>query len=184
MTPLQMKQTPKEVKKKSFCLKMKGEHLQLDENHNYFYRVQGQEGVSGIEWFDFALLTDPHLGLNGFFVQRIDLNNNQSESEWLPKLTEFYFNHLLPSSSKITLPHGDYCFYIFQYLLIYKYTWLLLIISLDLTWTLPSQWHLRNLGGGVLCHWYLASTGSPSCYLSARHGNVEPLHKSAMARHG
>ena len=122
MTLLQMKQTPKEVKKKSFCLKMKGEHLQLDENHNYFYRVQGQEGVSGIEWFDFALLTDPHLGLNGFFVQRIYLNNNQSESEWLPKLTEFYFNHLLPSSSKITLPHGDYCFYIFQYLLIYKYT--------------------------------------------------------------
>lgn len=122
MTPLQMKQTPKEVKKKSFCLKMKGDHLQLDENHNYFYRVQGQEGVSGIEWFDFALLTDPHLGLNGFFVQRIYLNNNQSESEWLPKLTEFYFNHLLPSSSKITLPHGDYCFYIFQYLLIYKYT--------------------------------------------------------------
>ena len=122
MTPLQMTQTPKEVEKKSFCLKMKGEHLQLDENHNYFYRVQGQEGVSGIEWFDFALLTDPHLGLNGFFVQRIYLNNNQSESEWLPKLTEFYFNHLLPSSSKITLPHGDYCFYIFQYLLIYKYT--------------------------------------------------------------
>ena len=122
MTPLQMKQTPKEVKKKSFCLKMKGEHLQLDENHNYFYRVHGQEGVSGIEWFDFALMTDPHLGLNGFFVQRIYLNNNQSESEWLPKLTEFYFNHLLPSSSKITLPHGDYCFYIFQYLLIYKYT--------------------------------------------------------------
>ena len=122
MTPLQMKQTPKEVKKKSFCLKMKGEHLQLDENHNYFYRVQGQEGVSGIEWFDFALSTDPHLGLNGFFVQRIYLNNNQSESECLPKLTEFYFNHLLPSSSKITLPHGDYCFYIFQYLLIYKYT--------------------------------------------------------------
>ena len=122
MTPLQMKQTPKEVKKKSFCLKMKGDHLQLDENHNYFYRVQGQEGVSGIEWFDFALLTDPHLGLNGFFVQRIYLNNNQSESEWLPKLTEFYFNHLLPSSSKITLPHGDYCFHIFQYLLIYKCT--------------------------------------------------------------
>ena len=117
MTPLQMKQTPKEVKKKSFCLKMKGEHLQLDENHNYFCRVQGQEGVPGIEWFDFALLTDPHLGLNGLFVQRIYLKKNkQSESEWLPKVTEFYFNHLLPSSSKITLPHGDYCFYIFQYL--------------------------------------------------------------------
>ena len=60
----------------------------------------------------------------------------------------------------------------------------LLIISLDLTWTLPSKWCLRNLGGGVLCHWYLASTGSPFCYLSAGHGNVEPLHRSAVARHG
>ena len=91
-----MKQTPKEVKKKSFCLKMKGDHLQLDENHNYFYRVQGQEGVSGIEWFDFALLTDPHIGLNGLFVQRIYFKKKKSESEWPPKLTEFYFNHLLP----------------------------------------------------------------------------------------
>ena len=99
MTPLealQMKQTPKEGKKKSFCLKMKDDHLQLDEKHNYFYQVQGQEGVSGIEWFDFALLTDPHLGLNGLFVQRIYFKKDKWESEWLPKLTEFYFNHLLP----------------------------------------------------------------------------------------
>lgn len=101
MTPLQMKQTPKEVKKKSFCLKMKGDHLQLDENHNYFYRVQGQEGVSGIEWFDFALLTDPHIGLNGLFVQRIYFKKKKSESEWPPKLTEFYFNHLLPVYSSL-----------------------------------------------------------------------------------
>lgn len=107
---------------------MKGEHLQLDENHNYFYRVQGQEGVPGIEWFDFALLTDPHLGLNGLFVQRIYLQKNkQSESEWLPKVTEFYFNHLLPSSSKIT---------VFTFFSIYKSINIhdcLLIISLDLT---------------------------------------------------
>ena len=104
MTPLealQMKQTSKEGKNKSFYLKMKGDHLQLDEKHNYFYQVQGQEGVSRIEWFDFALLTDPHLGLNGLFVQRIYFNKkkakqNKWESEWLPKLTEFYFNHLLP----------------------------------------------------------------------------------------
>lgn len=80
MTPLEAfnsKQTPKEGKKKSFCLKMKDGHLQLKENHNYFYQVQGQEGVSGIEWFDFALLTDPHLGLNGLFVQRIHFEKNK-----------------------------------------------------------------------------------------------------------
>ena len=99
MTPLEAfnsKETPKEGKKKSFCLEMKDGHLQLKENHNYFYQVQGQEGVSGIEWFDLALLTDPCLGLNGLFVQRIHFEKNKWESEWLPKLTEFYFNHLLP----------------------------------------------------------------------------------------
>ncbi|XP_068705086.1 uncharacterized protein [Montipora foliosa] len=99
MTPFEAfksKQTPKEGKKKSFCLKMKDGHLQLNENHNYFYQVQGQEGVSGIKWFDFALLTDPRLGLNGLFVQRIHFEKNKWESEWLPKLTDFYFNHLLP----------------------------------------------------------------------------------------
>ena len=99
MTPMeayQMKRMPKEGKKKSFCLKIKNRSLQLDENHNYFYQVQGQEGVSGMEWFDFALLTDPHIGLNGLFVQRIYSQKTKWESEWLPKLTEFYFNHFLP----------------------------------------------------------------------------------------
>ena len=99
MTPMQayqMKRMPKEGKKKSFCLKTKNGSLQLDENHNYFYQVQGQEGVSGMEWFDFALLTDPHIGLNGLFVQRIHFHKTKWESEWLPKLTEFYFNHYLP----------------------------------------------------------------------------------------
>ena len=88
-----MKRMPKEGKKKSFCLKIKNRSLQLDENHNYFYQVQGQEGVSGMEWFDFALLTDPHRGL---FVQRIYFQKTKWESEWLPKLTEFSFNHFLP----------------------------------------------------------------------------------------
>ena len=38
-TPLKAfnsKQTPKEGKKRSFCLKMKAGHLQPNENHNYF----------------------------------------------------------------------------------------------------------------------------------------------------
>lgn len=103
MTPMeafQTKRTPKEGKKKSFCLKIKDGNLKLDENHNYFYQVQGQEGVLGTEWFDFALLTDPHLGLNGMFVERIYFQKPKWESEWLPKLTEFYFNHYLPAILK------------------------------------------------------------------------------------
>lgn len=103
MTPMeafQTKRTPKEGKKKSFCLQIKDGNLKLDENHNYFYQVQGQEGVSGMEWFDFDLLTDPHLGLNGMFVERIYFQKPKWESEWLPKLTEFYFNHYLPAILK------------------------------------------------------------------------------------
>lgn len=74
MTPLEAfksKQTPKEGKKKSFCLKMKDGRLQVNENHNYFNQVQGQEGISEIEWLDFALSTDPCFGLNGLFVKII-----------------------------------------------------------------------------------------------------------------
>jgi len=96
MTPLEAfksKQTPKEGKKKSFCLKMKDGRLQVNENHNYFNQVQGQEGISGIEWFDFALSTDPCFGLNGLFVKIIYFEKkNKWESEWLPKLTEFYYH--------------------------------------------------------------------------------------------
>lgn len=110
MTPLQMKQTPKEVKKKSFCLKMKGDHLQLDENHNYFYRVQGQEGVSGIEWFDFALLTDPHIGLNGLFVQRIYFKKKNRSLSGRQSLQSF----ISTTSCLFTLHYSDYRFYIFQ----------------------------------------------------------------------
>lgn len=94
MTPVeayQIKQAPKEGKKKTFCLKLTDGNLQMDENHNYFYQVQGYEGISGLEWFDFALLTDPQNGLDGLFVQRIYFQNVKWESEWLPKLTQFYF---------------------------------------------------------------------------------------------
>ena len=181
MTPLQMKQTPKEVKKKSFCLKMKGDHLQLDENHNYFYRVQGQEGVSGIEWFDFALLTDPHIGLNGLFVQRIYFKK-KNIGVWVAAKAYRVLFQPPPACLLFTT-----VIIVFIFSSPYKSINIhdcLLIISLHLTWTLPSKWCLRNLGGGVLCHWYLASTGSPFCYLSAGHGNVEPLHRSAVARHG
>lgn len=99
LTPMeayQMKRTPTEGKKRCFCLKIMDGSLQLDENHHYFYQVQGQQGVSGMEWVDFALLTDPCLGLGGLHVQRIYFQKAKWESEWLPKLTEFYFNHLLP----------------------------------------------------------------------------------------
>ena len=65
----QMKRAPKKGKKKTFSLKMTDGNLQLDENYNYFFEVQGQEGVSGLGWGDFALLTDPLIGLDRLFCK-------------------------------------------------------------------------------------------------------------------
>ena len=105
MTPLEAfksKQAPKEGKKKSFCLKMKDGYLRLNENHNYFYQVQGQEGVSGIERFDFALLTDPGLGLNGLFVQRIHFEKTNGSLSGCQSSQSFILTTSCLLLSKIT----------------------------------------------------------------------------------
>ena len=51
----------------------------MDESHYYFYQVQGQEEVFRMEWFDFVLLRDPCIGLNGLFVERIYFQKKKVE---------------------------------------------------------------------------------------------------------
>lgn len=117
MTPLEAfnsKQTPKEGKKKSFCLKMKDGDLQLKENHNYFYQVQGQEGVSGIEWFDFALMTDPRLGLMDCLYKEFTLKKTNGSLGGCQSLQSFISTTSCLLLSKITLPCSCHCCYHFQ----------------------------------------------------------------------
>ena len=99
MTPLQTYQAKREPqfgKKKSFCLIKNGEILQLDHKHHYYHQVQGQCGVSGLRWNDFILMTDLTLGDQGIHVERIYFDESWHGTS-LPKLTDFYFNHIMPA---------------------------------------------------------------------------------------
>ena len=99
MTPLQTyeaKREPQFGKKKSFCLIKNGDILQLDQKHHYHHQVQGQCGVSGLRWNDFMLMTDLNLGDQGVHVERIYFDKTWHGTS-LPKLTDFYFNHIMPA---------------------------------------------------------------------------------------
>ena len=99
MTPLQTYQAKREPqfgKKKSFCLIKNGEILQLDHKHHYYHQVQGHCGVSGLRWNDFILMTDLTLGDQGIHVERIYFDETWHGTS-LPKLTDFYFNHIMPA---------------------------------------------------------------------------------------
>lgn len=94
LSPMQVYHAKKQ-NKKSFCLELEG-CLSLKTTHKYYYQIQGQCAIANFSWVDLAVMTDPLLHDNGFFTQRIYFNQSKWKSEWLPKLTDFYFIHLLP----------------------------------------------------------------------------------------
>ena len=99
MTPLQTyeaKREPQFGKNKSFCLIKNGDILQLDRKHHYHHQVQRQCGVSGLRWNDFMLMTDLTLADQGVHVGRIYFDETWHGTS-LPKLTDFYFNHIMPA---------------------------------------------------------------------------------------
>ena len=98
MTPLETylaKRCPESGKKKEFCLLYEQNKLKLDQNHNYFKQIDGQNAVSGLTRCDFVLMTDLSLWDDGVHVQRIFFNDSCFK-DCLPTLTDFYFKHLLP----------------------------------------------------------------------------------------
>ena len=80
---------------KAFCLNLQG-YLSLKTTRKYYYQIQGQCAIANFAWVDLAIMTDPLLHDNGFFSERIYFDKSKWESEWLLKLTDFYFVHLLP----------------------------------------------------------------------------------------
>ena len=42
---------------KQFSLKQTDNGIKLKENHNYYYQVQGQMGITGLKWSDFCVWT-------------------------------------------------------------------------------------------------------------------------------
>lgn len=83
--------TPEEACSDSdFCCQLIDGQVRLKENHNYFFQVQGQMGVSGKMWCDFVIWT-----LKGMSVERITFR----PAVWVTmknQLKSFYVNAVVP----------------------------------------------------------------------------------------
>lgn len=72
-----------------FCHIVDGS-VTLKRNHDYYYQVQGQMGVSGRQWCDFFVWT-----LKGHSVERINFDKDLW-TKMFKKLQEFYVNAVVP----------------------------------------------------------------------------------------
>jgi hypothetical protein len=72
-----------------FCCEIINGKLRLKREHNYYYQVQGQMAIAGVEWCDFVLFT-----FKGMFIERI----RYDESFWTTtcnRLTDLYLHHFV-----------------------------------------------------------------------------------------
>lgn len=77
-----------------FCCEIVNGNLRLKRGHNYYYQVQGQMAITGVQWCDFVLFT-----FKGMFIERIGYD----ESFWTTtcnKLTDLYLHHFVPAVLK------------------------------------------------------------------------------------
>ena len=75
--------------KRGSCLQLVSDSLRLKRNHNYYFQVLGQVGVCGKSWCDFVVWSPTEMFTERIFYQDTWLTH-------LEKLTEFYFQHVLP----------------------------------------------------------------------------------------
>ncbi|XP_033725418.1 uncharacterized protein LOC117345238 [Pecten maximus] len=83
-----------QMKEKNFYLEKNpttGE-IQLKKSHDYFYQVQGQLNLCGIEKCDFVVFVPPE----DIAIVEIHRDSEFFCSNMLPKLNSIYFSHLLP----------------------------------------------------------------------------------------
>jgi len=84
----------------NFFATIKNDVVTLKESHKHFYQIQGQMALSKISWCDFVIYTH-----RNFTVERIKFNEDYwNDTE--PKLTEFYFNYILPRTC-INMQHTE-----------------------------------------------------------------------------
>lgn len=75
-----------------FCGEIDGKP-KLKENHDYYYQVQGQMGVTKAMWCDFVVYTNA-----GMSIQRIPFNG-QFWGTLKEKLKEYYFQLYLKKAA-------------------------------------------------------------------------------------
>lgn len=75
-------------KKTSFFCEMdeKDRSIHLKKTHNYYYQVQGQMAVAGLQWCDFVVWT-----LDDIFVERINFDEAFWKNQCYSKLHSFYY---------------------------------------------------------------------------------------------
>lgn len=64
---------------------------EFNENHNWYYQVQGQLHVTGFEFCYFAVWT-----YTGIKIEKIDRNDTFWQNKMESKLVDFYMKYLLP----------------------------------------------------------------------------------------
>ena len=77
-------------KEPTFFCELINDKPALKREHQYYYQIQGQLGITGLHWCDFVVLFQ-----KGLIIQRIKFN----ELFWLEmisKLTKYYQEHVMP----------------------------------------------------------------------------------------
>lgn len=75
-----------------FCAEMCDGRVTLKHNHKHFYQVQGQMALAKVQWCDFMIYT-----FKNHTVERISFDCEFWDTAQA-KLTEFYFNFILPKA--------------------------------------------------------------------------------------
>lgn len=68
----------------------------LKKEHIYFFQVQGQMGICGVDWCDFVVYTK-----KGLLIQRIVFDENFWE-QMMSYLVKFYQEHIIPVAIKLS----------------------------------------------------------------------------------
>ncbi|KAK3108400.1 hypothetical protein FSP39_007216 [Pinctada imbricata] len=81
-----------QAKDKSFYLQRTDDKFELKSTHDYYYQVQGQLNLCGIDTCDFIVYVPP----DDIVIIEVKRDEDFFRTVMLPKLNDIYFNHLLP----------------------------------------------------------------------------------------
>ncbi|XP_064604322.1 uncharacterized protein LOC135469697 [Liolophura sinensis] len=82
-----------QIKENNFYLKYVDGEVKLSETHDYFYQIQGQLNITGVNICDMVVFVPP----DDIVIVSIKKDKHFFENKMLPKLSDIYFHHLLPS---------------------------------------------------------------------------------------
>jgi len=82
----------KQIKAGGFYLQMEHDKVVLRKNHDYFYQIQGQLNICGIDTCDLVVFVPPE------DTQVVTIKRDQDffNTEMLPKMSKVWFQYLMP----------------------------------------------------------------------------------------